>query len=264
MKIDKQKELVKTINKESKFIKSNVKKKDLKILKTLKEKVPKKLEKTLQKAFLKAFDIVFLKGTNIIEKSFSKEKILEEYYKDEEAVNLNAQKKELKELSLKSSKKSNINILASSLKGAGFGVLGIGPLDIPLFLAQILKAIYEISLSFGYDYKSDKEKLFILFLIKTALLEDDTAILNNMTIDKLIRSDLEYEKYTIDKEVLNVSNILCEKLLVSKFIQGMPLVGIIGGSYDGIFLEKILKFAKLKYYHRFLYESIKNENPLEN
>ncbi len=257
MKVNKQKELVKTINKENKFIKSAMKPLDIKLLNQIKEKVPQKLEITLQKAFLTAFDIVFLKGVNLIEKSYSKEKILKEYNKYSETLE---SKSDLKNINNNSNNKSNINILTSTIKGAGFGVLGIGPMDIPLFLAQILKAIYEIALSFGFDYKTDKEKIFILYIIQTALLEDESIINSNMKLDKLIRNENEYKKYFIYKEIDNTSNILCQKLLISKFIQGMPLVGVLGGGYDGIFMQKILKFAKLKYYHRFLYEqTLKND-----
>ncbi len=258
MKVNSQKELIKTINKENKFIKLAMKPLDIKIINQLKEKVPKKLEQTLQKAFLKAFDIVFLKGVNLIEKSYSKEKILEEYNKYNIELEIKNDRKSLKDINNNSVNKANINILASTIKGAGFGVLGIGPMDIPLFLAQILKAIYEISLSFGFDYKSEKEKIFILFIIQTSLLEDNSIIISNMKLDKLIREKEEYKKYDLNKEITNTSDLLCQKLLVSKFIQGMPLVGVLGGSYDGFFMERILKFTKLKYYHRFLYEQIQN------
>ncbi len=256
MNNNKQKELIKIINKENKLLKSAMKPIDIKMVKDLRAKVPLKLEQTLEKAFLKAFDIVFIKGVNVIEKSYSKKKILDEYLEYIQEIENTSTRKTLQNINSNSNNKSNINIAFSAVKGAGFGFLGIGPLDIPLFLAQILKAMYEVSLSFGYDYNNEKEKIFILFLLKTSLLEDDRIILNNIKLDKLIRDENEYLKYDIEKEIEEVSKLLCERLLVSKFIQGMPLVGIAGGAYDGIFLQKILKFAKLKYYHRFLYNSI--------
>ncbi len=258
MKNNNQKELINVINKENKFIKSSMKPLDIKIVNDIKEKVPTKLEQTLEKAFLKAFDIVFIKGTNLIEKSYSKEKILNEYLKNDEKTLKYNDRKSLKYINSKSNSKANINIAFSTFKGAGFGILGIGPMDIPLFLSQILKSIYEISISFGYDYTQEKEKIFILKIIYTSLLEDNRIISNNIILDKMIRNDNEYKQYHLEDEIKNVSNILCTKLLVSKFVQGLPLIGVAGGVYDGIFLDKILKFAKLKYYHRYLYNKTLN------
>ena len=38
----------------------------------LEEKIPEKLEETLNTAFIKAFDLVFEKGTGLIEKTYNK------------------------------------------------------------------------------------------------------------------------------------------------------------------------------------------------
>ena len=37
-----------------------------------------------------------------------------------------------------------------------------------------------------------------------------------------------------------------------KFLQGVPVVGAIGGAFDYVYLKKIMKFADLKYKRRFI------------
>ncbi len=49
-------------------------KKQSQINKLLEDKVPEKLQSTLNVAFRKAFEIVFSKGSGIIEKTYDKEK----------------------------------------------------------------------------------------------------------------------------------------------------------------------------------------------
>ena len=37
-----------------------------------------------------------------------------------------------------------------------------------------------------------------------------------------------------------------------KILQGIPIVGAIGGAYDVVYLKKITEYANLKYKKRFL------------
>lgn len=37
-----------------------------------------------------------------------------------------------------------------------------------------------------------------------------------------------------------------------KFLQGIPLVGVVGGVYDMVYLKQITEYANLKYKKRFL------------
>ena len=37
-----------------------------------------------------------------------------------------------------------------------------------------------------------------------------------------------------------------------KFLQGIPIVGAVGGFYDAIYMKRITKYVNLKYKKRFL------------
>ena len=45
---------------------------------------------------------------------------------------------------------------------------------------------------------------------------------------------------------------MSKELLYMKFLQGIPVVGAVGGAYDVIYMKQINKFAELKYRRRFL------------
>jgi len=37
-----------------------------------------------------------------------------------------------------------------------------------------------------------------------------------------------------------------------KFLQGIPIAGVIGGMYDAVYMKKITDYAEMKYKRRFL------------
>ena len=41
-----------------------------------------------------------------------------------------------------------------------------------------------------------------------------------------------------------------------KFLQTIPIVGVIGGAYDIIFLNRVLKYADFKYQRRRLFSKL--------
>ncbi|MDU1402358.1 EcsC family protein [Clostridium sp.] len=45
---------------------------------------------------------------------------------------------------------------------------------------------------------------------------------------------------------------MVDSLLVSKFVQGIPFVGALGGAANYVVLTNISKMAKLKYKKRFI------------
>ena len=62
------------------------------------------------------------------------------------------------------------------------------------------------------------------------------------------------EKQQIERTAAGLS----KELLYMKFLQGIPIVGAVGGAYDVVYLKKITEYANLKYKRRFLLRK-KNE-----
>lgn len=223
----------------------------------LEEKIPEKLEETLNTAFIKAFDLVFEKGTGLIEKTYNKDQQKTDYQVREYAAGLKESRKTVKAFGRQSQGTRMKNLMISGVEGVGLGLLGIGLPDIPLFTAVILKSVYEIALSYGFEYESEKEQWFILKMIETALKKGEELERNNSLLNAWIDQNGIGETVKGRKEQSKeTAAALAEALLYMKFLQGIPVVGIAGGAADTVYLKKITDYAELKYKRRFLRKKI--------
>lgn len=223
----------------------------------LEEKIPEKLEDTLNTAFIKAFDLVFEKGTGLIEKTYNKDQQKTDYQVREYAAGLKESRKTVKAFGRQSQGTRMKNLMISGVEGVGLGLLGIGLPDIPLFTAVILKSVYEIALSYGFEYESEKEQWFILKMIETALKKGEELERNNSLLNAWIDQNGIGETVKGRKEQSKeTAAALAEALLYMKFLQGIPVVGVAGGAADTVYLKKITDYAELKYKRRFLRKKI--------
>ncbi|MEE0776182.1 MAG: EcsC family protein [Bacillota bacterium] len=226
--------------------------------------VPQKLQSTLEMAFGKAFRIIFEKGDPIIEKSFSKERYEKDYQVRSFAASLRNDRASLKVFRRSSAASSAKNMVMSGVEGVGFGILGVGIPDIPVFVAMILKSIYEISMTYGFSYESREERYFILCVIR-ASLERGTQLQNlNDRINDLMMKNFSVTEAALNAQIDVTAAVLSRELLYLKFIQGIPIVGVIGGLSDVHYLRCITDYANLKYRRRFLYQRKLDEQMRQN
>ena len=248
--------------KEESFLTKHIMDKTPKWVKFVRRKVPASLRRTLESAFGKAFFMVFQKGTGLIEKT---------YKKDEQRHTYKASSRKLRKEGFTAAgvrrfdrqAKSTIvkNLVISMFEGLALGLGGMGIPDIPIFVSVMLKSIYEIAISFGFDYTSDEEKLFILNIIDTSLKSGDVLRKKNEEINIMIDhmseefqndSDEQVVKLMISRQVDVSAEALSKELLYGKFIQGKAVIGIVGGINDVTCLKKVTDYAVLKYKRRFL------------
>lgn len=229
----------------------------------IEDKVPEKVRKGLRFAFERAFLMVLEKGAIVLEKTYHKEEMAQNFEINQFALELKGNGKAAKVFSKNAKKSSFRNVAVSGVKGVTLGVVGIGLADVPVFVGMIFRGIYEISLHYGYDYQEKEEKYFILQVILGALTEGEGFFLVdgevNGFIEKggLVEVDEEIEEIEERELVKKVSDLLAEEVILAKFVQGIPVVGAVGGICDVIFMEKILKYVKLKYERRFVWEKLK-------
>lgn len=242
--------------KELKYLSARADKKDSFLNRKLEEKVPEKLQTTLDAAFCKAFELIFEKGTGIIEKTYRREEAEKNYQINEFTSQIKQDRKSLKAFSKKAKGLGNVNLLLSGASGVGMGVLGIGLPDIPLFTGMVLKGIYEIALSYGYSYESEQERFFILTLIQGALSYGDELMEINQRLNDYMRTGSLPEGYDRAQQIKDTAGTLSKELLYMKFLQGIPIVGAVGGFYDAIYMKQIVEYANLKYQYRFLREKL--------
>ncbi len=234
-------------------------------VKFVEKKVPATLQKTLETAFTKAFVTVFEKGSGLIEKTYRKqrhERLFREHERDIHKEGFNG--KSLRRFERQAKRTAAKNLTITTVEGIGFGIVGLGIPDIPIFVSVMLKSIYEIALSYGFSYSTDKEKLFILKLIDAALKSGETLRKKDADMNKLIRWYFEEEETAeaetdpfvvelqIKRQIDSSAEALSHELLYGKFLQGSTFIGVIGGTADFTCLKRITDYATLKYKRRFL------------
>lgn len=224
----------------------------------LQGKIPPKLISTLDTAFYKSFQLVFEKGNTYIEKTYNKDKYQLEFDLNNYAVDKYTSKKYIHKLDTKSNQSKTLNISLTAVEGTVLGLFGIGLPDIPLFIAVIIRTIDEIALSYGYDYSTDGEKAYMMLIICAAMTKGEVQKDFDFKVDELgrnLETKVEFTVNVVD-EMKKTARILSESLLTAKFIQGLPVVGVIGGVVNTYIVAKIGKYAGLKYKKRYLSEKI--------
>lgn len=249
-----EKEWNKMVRAEEDFLTKGVSKKDTKLNQLLADKVPEKLQETLDTAFSKAFETIFEKGTGIIEKTYKKDELEHQFQVNAYAADLKENKKTLRKFGKKTNAANAKNLLLTSVEGVGMGAIGVGLPDIPLFVGVLLKSVYEVALNYGYRYDTPEEKYFILKLIETALSHGTDLGHGNATLNQFIEKPALPADYNLTAQIRSTSSTMSKELLYLKFLQGIPVVGAVGGAYNTIYLQKVLTYAKLKYQRRFLYD----------
>lgn len=252
--------------KEKTYISKNIMPKTPKWIRFVAKRIPETLQSTLDNAFNKAFVTVFDKGAALIEKTYNKRKQVHLFKRN--AIKLRHEEfnsKSVKKFEKQAKRTIQRNLIFSLFEGIGLGLVGYGIPDIPIFVSVLLRSIYEISISYGFDYTTDREKLFILKIIDASLANGDNlkkkdAGINNL-IDRYYMEDAEEDVPMTDEFVVELQIIrqidhsaeaLSHELLYGKFVQGTPFVGVVGGISDFTCLKRMTDYALLKYKRRFL------------
>lgn len=221
------------------------------VMNKVEDKIPDDLMEKLETAFYKGFKAVFEKGMGIIDKTYDKENRSMDFRaykaiidKDNEA---------LIHLRKRLNKSLKRDLAFTAVEGTGLGILGIGLPDIPVFICVVLRSIYKIASTYGFDYSNDIEKCYILKLITGAMTRGE----ERERTDKQIRRmeyliDNNIYESDLDREVKRTAGVMANELLTFKFIQGMPVAGVVGGYINVKVLNRIVIYSHLKYERRCL------------
>ena len=221
------KELLSLEKAEEKYIKKNIQIKESKWQEKVSRYIPDKLDKTLDTTFCKAFEIIFEKGTGVIEKTYNKEKRKQDFKVNEYSADLRNNKSSIKKFGRLAFGSKTLNMAVSAVEGIGMGFAGMGIPDIPLFLSVILKSVYETALHYGFGYETEEEQVFILKIIETALCHGE----------ELVQGDIEINEWISMNKVIRCmvsdNGKGCNKLIDGMGISGMrkrvrDVNGIIG------------------------------------
>jgi len=141
----------------------------------------------------------------------------------------------------------------TTVEGIGLGALGVGMPDIVLFLGTLLKGIFETALNYGFDYESRQEQLLILKMMQTALSNGESWVQRNAEVEEMLEQEtVDITDDIFKQQVKDTASAFAMDMLLLKFIQGFPVVGIIGGTANPVYYSKVMKYVQMKYRKRYL------------
>lgn len=82
------------------------------------------------------------------------------------------------------------------------------------------------------------------------------------TANALVDVDMKRDTHVVltDEDVkiqlAKTANAFAKDMLITKFIQGIPIVGMVGGAANPVYYHKIIGYVQLKYRKRYLLEKL--------
>lgn len=251
------KELLTVEKQEKKLQKAFVKAKDPAWKTALGDKIPKKVYTGLESTFCKAFSLAFNQGRVVIEKSYSKANLQENHTIRDFAVKLKGGRKELKAVNKSAKRSDSLNLVVTTAEGLALGALGIGVPDIVLFISTLLKGVFETALNYGFDYDLPEEQYIILNMMAASLITgEERPEWDEMIDGMIVEMPQEVSQAVLEEQIRETASVFAMDMLLLKFIQGLPVVGIIGGVGNPIYYNRVLKYVQLKYRKRDLLKQI--------
>ncbi len=228
----------------------------------LEGKLPPRVRTGLESAFCKGFSLIFRRGRGIIEKGFDREAARTDHLLRDYAVQLKGGRRELKALARQARRSDLRGLTVTTAEGIALGALGIGMPDVALFLGNLLGAIYETALRYGFDYDSPWEQVLILEMMAAALSPEPQWSAGNRRVDTMFTArPREISDEEFREQIRRTADVFATELLLLKFLQGVPLVGILGGAANPMYYRKVMNYVQLKYRQRYLMKQSKEEPP---
>lgn len=223
----------------------------------LNEKIPERIRSGLCAAFCKAFTVVLEKGSSLIGKTFNREDTEKDHQVRDFAVKLKGTRKELRNVRASAGRTDVFNAALTTAEGAALGLLGIGLPDVVLFISFILKGVYQCAAGYGRDFTAAEEKYLILKMIETSLSRREDWVRLNGETDELLMSGYQPSEEEMREQIERTANACAMDMLLQKFIQGLPLVGVLGGVTNPVYYGKIMTFVKTKYHKAYVIDLLR-------
>lgn len=221
----------------------------------LEQKVPAKVYTGLNSAFCKGFSLVFQHGRKLIELTYKKEKLQQKHTAQNDSFQEQGQRKNIRTLHKNARGSNSLNVAVTTLEGIGLGALGIGMPDIVLFLTTVLRGVYETSLHYGFAYDTRFEQMLILKMMAASLSSGEEWFHRNKEVnDWILAGPREITEEDFQAQIQATAAVFAVDMLLLKFIQGLPVVGVLGGAANPLYYNKIMGYIQLKYKKRYLLE----------
>ena len=80
-------------------------------------------------------------------------------------------------------------------------------------------------------------------------------------LDEFALTPCPPEDYDQGTQIRRTASLLADRLLLMKFVQGIPILGMAGGISDALCLERVQRYAGLNYHRRFLLDHRPDPRP---
>ena len=194
------------------------------------------------------------KGTGIIEKSYDSADLRQAYIRREEGVRQTMDRRSLRRVQGEARTGESRNLLLTTVEGIGLGALGIGLPDIVLFVGMLLKGIYETALRYGFSYDTPEERLWILKAMEASLTKGSGWLERNQAVDQIMAGSVVPDQEALKRQRDRTAQTFAMDMLLLKFVQGLPLVGVLGGVGNPVYYRRVLRYVALKYRKRYLFQ----------
>lgn len=218
----------------------------------IESRIPPKVYTGLESAFAKGFSIVFQQGRKLIEQTYNKIAIQDNYSIRDFTIHVKGGRRELRQLRSGASRSNLWNMTVTTSEGVALGVLGIGMPDIVLFLSTLLKGIYETALNYGFSYEAKEDQYWILKMMETALSTGEKWNEGNNALNHMMDSDWTVTDLELRSQIQKTASAFVMDMLLLKFVQGIPVVGILGGAANPVYYRKVMCYVQVKYHKRYL------------
>ena len=222
----------------------------------LEKKIPEKVYSGLESAFCTGFSLVFQQGRKIIELTYKKEELQRSHALRDWKVKTAASRSDLNQMRKSARRSDGVNMAVTTAEGIALGALGVGMPDIVLFLSTLLKGIYETATHYGFGYESRQEQYLILRMMEASLKQGRDWLRCNEKVDALLDADSEISEEVFQHQLKKTASAFAMDMLLLKFIQGMPVVGVLGGAANPVYYNKVMKYVQMKYRKRYLMKQL--------
>jgi len=168
-------------------------------------------------------------------------------------------KKELRRLSRQRRNAGMVQACVSGAEGTALGILGIGLPDIPVFLGVLLRSLYETAAAYGFTVNTPEERVYLLLVLQGGVSEGETRLEASRRADGLGRA-MDHgwpAQVDLEAELEKTADLLADRLLFLKFVQGIPVVGAVGGAGNLSMSSAVSKYGAIKYQKRFLEKKVR-------
>ena len=226
----------------------------------LRRRIPYTVQYNLERAFEKAFSLLFSpEGKRFLEHTYARRTLEANALQWESPLSPAQARKALSQLNRSAGLSAAVDNTAAGVEGALLGLLGIGLPDIPVLLAWLLRSLYQNSTRYGIPCDSPAEQVYLLLVLQGALTDGDTRRTLSQRADRLGRA-LDHGwpvEYDPEAELRAAAALLSDRLLLVKFVQGLPIVGIVGGAANLSLSGAVTRYGTMKYKKRFLERKVR-------